>query len=480
MTRDKSPLSDSADSAGAAFRAGHASALETAKVFTFVLGPIFARGILARRPRIVGLAERADADRRAVKLLARLRDRHGAGLLLLRMPVRRQALVLTPPAARRVLTGSPEPYALATREKRAALLHFQPHGVLVSHGADRLERRAFNEAVLDTANPVHRLAGPIAATIEQEAAELLRDAGRTGELDWDRFRVAWWRVIRRVVLGDVARDDHEISDLLTRLRMNANWAFAHPRRRIVHRRFRRRLTAHLDRAEPGSLAELVGAVPATDRTDPAGQVPQWLFAFEPAGMVAFRTLALLASHPEHARRAHAEAAASADPAMLPFLRACVHDSVRLWPTTFAVLRQSTRDTEWAGRRLPAGTGLIVLPAFLQRDAGTLPSADVFSPDQWLDGTADRSWSLVPFSAGPGECPGRNLVLLTTTLFLAELLKGHEFRQTGGTVLRPDRPLPGTFGPFRLRLAVRRRPAEQTGPAGTAGRTESTRESTAPS
>jgi hypothetical protein len=40
---------------------------------------------------------------------------------------------------------------------------------------------------------------------------------------------------------------------------------------------------------------------------------------------------------------------------------------------------------------------------------------------WLDGRARQYPQLVPFSAGPAECPGRNVVLLTTSSLLAKLL-----------------------------------------------------------
>jgi cytochrome P450 len=64
--------------------------------------------------------------------------------------------------------------------------------------------------------------------------------------------------------------------------------------------------------------------------------------------------------------------------------------------------------------------------------------------------------MVPFSAGSAECPGRNLVLLTTSSFLALLLRDHDYEQVGGRRLDPGRPLPRTLSPFRLRFAARRR------------------------
>ncbi|GAA2735713.1 cytochrome P450 [Actinocorallia aurantiaca] len=428
-----------------------ASVADTVKVGALVMAPTIARGVIARRPRVVALAEGMQADLRAGRLLRRLRHRYGRGPLRLRLPGRSYVLLLSPEDVRRALTESPEPFSLDNREKHAALSQFQPHGVLISRGADRADRRAFNEEVLDTAHPVHCLSGEISRKIEGEAAELTRIIEDSGELGWGEFRAAWWRVIRRVVLGDGARDDHRVSDLLTKLRMSANWSFARPRRRVLRARFQRRLDGYLSEAEPGSLAELVAKAPKTERTDPAQQVPQWLFAYEPAGMAAFRALALLAAHPEHMRRARREAESGS--LELPFLRACVQESLRLWPTTPALLRESTEDTVWHGRTMPAGTGMLIFTPFLHRDDELLPFADSFAPDIWLDGTARESWSIVPFSAGPGECPGRSLVLLSASLFLAALLREHDFRQRAGVQPRPDRPLPRTLGPFRLRFGV---------------------------
>jgi hypothetical protein len=150
-------------------------------------------------------------------VLARLRDRYGPGPLPLRVPGRSLALVLSPGDVHRVLAGSPEPFAVANREKRAALSHFQPHGLLVSTGRLRADRRRLNEAVLDTGRPLHRLAGAIAATVSEEARRLLPAAGPPRELGWKGFSAVWWRIVRRVMLGDAARNDHELAGHEVRL-----------------------------------------------------------------------------------------------------------------------------------------------------------------------------------------------------------------------------------------------------------------------
>src|SRR5689334_1214106 len=178
--------------------------------------PIVAQGVIARRRRVVALAGKADLDGRGVRILQDLSTRYGHGPVRLRLPGRRAALVLDADDVGRILDETPEPFAPDTWEKRKALGQFQPHGVLVSHGEVRAERRRFNEAVLDSGHPLHRNAAVMARAVAQEAGILGAEMDRTGELGWDAFVRAWWRVVRRVVLGDGARDDHDLTDELTR------------------------------------------------------------------------------------------------------------------------------------------------------------------------------------------------------------------------------------------------------------------------
>lgn len=431
------------------------SAADTLRAVLAVVTPTVAQGAVLRRRRAARLAERLDIDRRAGQLLHELRVRYGPDPLRLRIPGRSIAIVLSPDDVHRILTESPEPFTPASREKRAALAHFAPDGVLISQDGVRTDRRRFNEAVLDADRPVHRIADAVTAKVREEAGLLLDAADRSGGLTWDLFAVAWWRIVRRVVLGDGARDDDAVTDLLATLRSDANWAYLRPKRRPVYRRFDRRLRDHLDRAGPDCLAGLLAQTPATPRTRPAGQVPHWLFAFDAAGITALRTLALLATHPAAADRARVELSTPdlSTAQDLPYLRACVQETIRLWPTTLVVLRDSTTPTEWNGAVAPAGTSFVILSSFFHRDEQLLPYADRFAPGIWLDGRAAGNPSLLPFSGGPARCPGRDLVLLVTSTLLAALLERHEFRLRPPIRLNPPHPLPRALDHFTLAFAV---------------------------
>lgn len=415
-----------------------------------------AAGVIARRRRVMGLLERGQADTRALTRMRRLRDEFDRGPVELDLGVRRVVVVTDPDDVGRVLAESPGPFHPANKEKLAALRQFQPHGVLISRGPVRERRRAVNEAALDTGSELHRLAEPFARVIAEEADDLIESALRDRYIDAARFTTAWFRIARRVTLGDAARDDHHITDDLWRLRSAANWSFAAPPHRRRRDRFIEQLYRYCDNPQPDSLAGAVVAASTDAAVDPIGQIPQWLFAFDAAGIALTRALALLATHPTELDRARSESVAPQSIQPRPYLRACMLESIRLWPTTPTILRDTTEPVTWrddAPITQPGTAVLIAAPVF-HRDAELLPFADAFTPDIWVDGRAQSYPQLVPFSAGPAECPGRNLVLFTTSTLLAHLIEGVEFQLTGGSRLTPDKPLPMTLNNYGLEFVCR--------------------------
>lgn len=129
------------------------------------------------------------------------------------------------------------------------------------------------------------------------------------------------------------------------------------------------------------------------------------------------------------------------------------ECVRLWPTTPVILRDCTVESGWDGTAVPAGSAVAIFAPFFHRDEQVLPYADRFSPGIWLDGTASGNPALVPFSAGHGECPGRNLTLFLSSTLLAALLQRQDFRLASRSPLDPPHPLPGTLNNYALRFAV---------------------------
>ncbi|MFL6856498.1 MAG: cytochrome P450 [Allosphingosinicella sp.] len=409
---------------------------DTLRVALLAAGPLFAKGLLLRRPAMLHGLARSGAEARGVALLARLRRRYGDGPLRLRFPFREIALILAPDDLRRVLAGTPAPFAPDSPEKRAALAHFQPKGVLISSGGERARRRAFNEAVLETGRRDHKLAPALQALVARETAPLI-EAGAFG---WPTFRRAWYRMVRQALFGAPAREAEALTATLDRLRADANWAFLKPVAKRVRDRFLADIRARMAAAPADSLGGLAMAR-AVPGDAPEHQAAHWLFAFDAAGIAGFRALVMLALHPDAAARARGDD---------DFRRVCLLETLRLWPTTPAILRRTTEATDWNGRRLAADAGLLIHLPYFHRDDSRIPYAHRFVPEVWLDGRAE-AWPFVPFSAGEAGCPARELVLHVAGRWLGACL---ESRAPACDVRLDPHRLPATLDHTPLRLALR--------------------------
>jgi cytochrome P450 len=439
-----------------------ASLLENVQFNETVIVPNAVQGLFRRRPGRVAIATRLGVDGRAVRLIEGLRRRYGPGPLWVRVIANRALLMLELEDVRRVLEGSPHPFASDPDAKRRGMGHFQPDALTLSRGELWRDRRRFTEAVLDTPQPVHRLGDRFVAVSAAETAALLEQVERAdgGGLGYDAFHKAFRRIVRRIVLGDGARDDEELSDLLAELMSEANQLPAERSERFEP--FMDRIRACVAAAEPGSLVGLFAEAPSDPDTRVEGQLAHWLFALQDTlAANALRALALIASHPEQRSMVETElAAAEASDgsgsatrvAGLSYLRACLQEAMRLWPTTPLLSRETLVDLTWRGAVVPAGTQVLIVNTFHHRDRERLEYADRFAPEAWTEGNAGEDWSLNHFSHGPQGCPGTNLALLVGTTVLAELLT-RGLPRLLEPMLDPDRPLPHMLDVFRLRFAI---------------------------
>jgi hypothetical protein len=448
MTRSTAPFRFA--SPHAVSRAGF---IDTLAVLRDVVVPTLSKGPLIRRRNMVARAESRGLDDKAVTRLQKLRHKYGPGPLVLPIPFRRQAVLLSAQDARGVLELSPEPFAAATMEKRAALAHFEPDVVLASQGEDRRLRRALNEQTLETGCPMHSRAVFFSGVVDEEIDLICQEALRRGTLDWDTFFAGWFRMVRRIVLGKAARDDTDLTDMLEDLRYRANYVVLRPKDKEKRDAFLTRLRSYVDAADPDSLAGQMAAACKDPAQRPHHQLPQYLFAFDPGAMATFRTLALLSAHPAAERDVRAEIATTqGGAAQLEFLRACFLESLRLWPTTPAILRETTVPVRWRAGVMEKNTQILIFAPFFHRDDEAFDQAHVFDPRLWLGQVSRPDLALVPFSHGPVICPAVHFVPMIATFAMRRLLTRMIIRMQNVARLPPER-LPGTLDNYTLRFSV---------------------------
>lgn len=290
-----------------------------------VVLPNLAKGPIYRRDLGVRMGAALDLDRRGVARMQALRRRYGDGPVVVAIGPRKHALILSVDDAARVLAETPEPFATDTLEKHAALAHFEPGNVLISREPERSERRAWHDEALQSDCPVHSLSPAVEHHVAQAAADLASHE----RVDWPAFRRRWLAMSRALLLGPSAAQDELLGHELDARREAANWSLLKPVDPTARKRFLARVAAHVALAPSDSIVGRGKSLPAGPGTRIAEQIPQWLFAFDAAGIATLRTLALLGAHPE----AQARALGEAGDTLRPFIRAAFLDAVRLYPTT---------------------------------------------------------------------------------------------------------------------------------------------------
>lgn len=429
----------------------HASVLEGIRFTAQVGAPNIIQGLFSKRELPVKIASRLGADHLGYQLVEGLVKRYGPGPFYVRVAKDEALLVHHPDDLKFVMGGAPDPFASDPEPKKKGMAAFQPDALTISRGDLWAQRRQFADAVLEPDKPVHKLAKSFAGVAADTAREL---AGRP--IRWQDIDEAFLRMIRRVVLGDSAAGDTAITDLLGELMAQGNKMPGEPGPQYPE--FIAMIDRYIAKADPGSLASLVGKAP-TPPGGAAGQMVHWMFALK-ANEAAnvFRALAALATHPEQQREARNEVAAAdlttaKGVASLEYLAGCLLEAMRLWPTVGLLVKVTTRDIEFpSGAVLPEGRQVLIYNVFNHRNRARIPYADRFSPGEWVSGTAGADWSYNFFSHGPQNCPGAGISVFLGTAFLANLLKAGDL-SVSGVRLDPGKPLPHTVDLYGLQVTV---------------------------
>jgi cytochrome P450 len=166
---------------------------------------------------------------------------------------------------------------------------------------------------------------------------------------------------------------------------------------------------------------------------------------------------LLSQAPEAAARVRAEATAAfggraagwADLPRLPFARAVVEETLRLYPPVPLLARSAAAPLEIGGHLVPRGALVLAVPWLLHRNPRLWEKPDHFAPERFLAGRRPQRHAYIPFSLGPRVCTGAQFALAETVICLSTLAQRFAPRLAPGArvmpvcrlTLRPGEALP---------------------------------------
>ena len=153
------------------------------------------------------------------------------------------------------------------------------------------------------------------------------------------------------------------------------------------------------------------------------------------------TWILLARHAHVEQRLHAEVTDVLEGQLpdagvvdrLPFTRAVLAESLRLFPPAALLTRCALEDVELDGGRIPAASLVVMSQYLAHRDARFFPEPLAFNPDRWLPSVrreAVGKSAYFPFGAGPRACIGEGFAWMEGILVLAMLAERWRVRPAG--------------------------------------------------
>lgn len=166
----------------------------------------------------------------------------------------------------------------------------------------------------------------------------------------------------------------------------------------------------------------------------------------PTAMALTWTWHLLARHPEIDERMRAEQESVlagrvpefADAARLPYTRQILEESMRLYPPSWSFSRVAIADDALGGRRIPAGSLVVVCPWVTHRRPELWDDPERFDPDRFTPerAAARPRFAYYPFGGGPRVCIGNAFALVEAVLVLVTIAQRYRLQLVSGGAVRP--------------------------------------------
>jgi cytochrome P450 len=146
-----------------------------------------------------------------------------------------------------------------------------------------------------------------------------------------------------------------------------------------------------------------------------------------------------------------------DLSRLPYTERVVKEAMRLYPPAWAIVRNSLKDCDLGGYRVPAGATVMMSQWVMHRDPRYYDQPEQFNPDRWLEARVKGAskFTYFPFGGGPRTCIGASFATMEGVLVLAAIAQSYQVRVVQDF---PVEPLPTiTLRPRRgIKVVLTRR------------------------
>lgn len=135
-------------------------------------------------------------------------------------------------------------------------------------------------------------------------------------------------------------------------------------------------------------------------------------------------------------RAEVRAASDASPAALPYTRAVIDETLRLYPPAWIFAREAVEDDTIFDQTIKKGSLVLLCPYATHRRTDVFPDPETFRPERFLGQNERPPFSYFPFGGGPHLCIGNHFAMAEALLVLARLFRRFDVRVGAERELKP--------------------------------------------
>ncbi len=153
-------------------------------------------------------------------------------------------------------------------------------------------------------------------------------------------------------------------------------------------------------------------------------------------LMGFDTIAQDRARAEVQSALQGRAASAEDLQALPFIRAIIDETLRLYPAGGMLSRTAQSDDTLCGTQIKKGETVMIPVYALGRHRKLWEAPDAFRPDRFRDRKAIDRYAYLPFGDGPRICIGASFALQEAVIILATLLQRFRFTAVKGRTPEP--------------------------------------------
>ncbi|KAI5747959.1 hypothetical protein M8J77_020400 [Diaphorina citri] len=268
--------------------------------------------------------------------------------------------------------------------------------------------------------------------------------GIVAEISMKRFMLPWLHydaIFKRTEMGKTYYRELEVMKKFTLSVIRARRNLLAQRQNAQDTNNDEDQLAGSARKKPTAFLDLCLQLPEMKEDDIREEVETFMFAgHDTTAGVASWTLYALGHHPEIQEKIvqEAESVGFYDGpvtiqtlASMDYLERCIKESMRLYPPVPVIARQLYAPLKTPNMLVPAGCSIFINVFEQHRIPEYFPNPLEFNPDRFLE-KFKHPYAYVPFSAGPRNCIGQKVAMMSQKILIAKILK----RYVVGSTVKP--------------------------------------------